>query len=40
MSDCRVVEKIDECVGEFTLVVTFRTVDDHFILSLYGCLWP
>jgi hypothetical protein len=30
MWDRRVVEKINECVGEFTLVVTFRNVEYHF----------
>jgi hypothetical protein len=28
MWDMRVVEKIDECVREFTLAVTFRNVED------------
>jgi hypothetical protein len=31
MWDKRVVEKIDEFVGDFTLVVTFRNVVDHSI---------
>jgi hypothetical protein len=30
MWDRRVVEKIDECVGEFTRVVSLKNVEDHF----------
>jgi len=39
MWDKRVVEKIDVCVGEFTLVVSFRNVVDCFVwafASVYG----
>jgi hypothetical protein len=29
--DRRVVEKINKCVGHFSLAVTFRNVEGHFI---------
>jgi hypothetical protein len=28
--DRRVEEKIEECMGEFSLAITFRNVEDHF----------
>jgi hypothetical protein len=30
MWDRRVEEKIEECVGEFSLAITFQNVEDHF----------
>jgi hypothetical protein len=36
----RVVKKIDECVGDFTLAITFRNVERSFYLGFCGCLWP
>jgi hypothetical protein len=36
--DRRVVEKIDEWVGEFTLAVTFRNVEDHFTWAFAGSM--
>jgi hypothetical protein len=36
MLDKRVVEKIDECAGEFTLAVTFRNIEDHSIWAFVG----
>jgi hypothetical protein len=32
----RMVEKIAECAREFTLVDTFRNVEDHFTLAFAG----
>jgi len=40
MWDRRVVEKVDECVGEFTLVVTFQNVDDHLTWAFAGVYGP
>jgi hypothetical protein len=40
MWDRRIVEKIDECMGEFSLTVTFRNVDDHFTWAFAGALIP
>jgi hypothetical protein len=40
MWDRRVVEKIDECVGEFTLAITFRNVEDHSTWAFAGVYGP
>jgi len=40
MLDQRVVEKIDECVGEFSVVVSFRNVEDHFAWAYVGVYGP
>jgi len=40
MWDRRVMEKIDECVGEFTLAVTFRNIKDHFTWTFTGVYGP
>jgi hypothetical protein len=40
MWDKRVVEKIDVCMGEFTLVVSFRNVADHFVWTFAGVHGP
>jgi len=32
-----VVEKIDGCVGEFLMAISFRNVENHF--SWAFCLW-
>jgi len=34
------VEKIDKCVREFTLAVTFRNVEAHFTWSFAGVYSP
>jgi hypothetical protein len=31
MWDKRVVEKVDECMGDFTLAISFRNVVDRFV---------
>jgi hypothetical protein len=36
MWDRRVVEKTDECMGEFSFVVAFRNVEDHFTWAFVG----
>ena len=36
----RVVEKIDECVGKFILVVLFRNFEDHFSCTFGGVYCP
>jgi exonuclease III len=36
MWDIRVVEKIDLCVGEFTLAIAVRNVEDHFTWGFAG----
>jgi hypothetical protein len=36
MWDKRVVEKIDVCVGNFTLAISFRNVVDHFVWAFAG----
>jgi hypothetical protein len=36
----RVVEKIDECVGKFILVVSFRNFEDHFSCTFGGVYCP
>jgi exonuclease III len=38
--DRRVVEKINECVGVFSVAVTFRNVKDHFIWAFAGVYDP
>jgi len=40
MWDRRVVEKIDECVGEFTLAILFRNVEDYFSWAFAGIYGP
>jgi hypothetical protein len=40
MWDRTMVENIDECVGEFTLVVSFRNVEDHFSCTFAGVYGP
>jgi len=40
MWDTRVVEKVDECVGDFTLVVSFRNFADHFVWTFAGIYGP
>lgn len=40
MWDRRVVENIEECVGEFTVVCSFINVDDHFTWALTGVSAP
>jgi hypothetical protein len=40
MWDKRVVEKIDECVGDFTLAVTFRNIADHSTKAFAGVYGP
>jgi hypothetical protein len=34
------VEKIDECVGKFSLALTFRNVEDHFTWAFVGVYGP
>jgi hypothetical protein len=34
--DKRVVEKVDVCMGDFTLVVSFRNVVDRFVWAFAG----
>jgi hypothetical protein len=38
MQDKRVVERIDDCVGEFTLAVTFKNIEDHFTWA-FACVY-
>jgi len=38
--DKRVVEKVDVCVGRFTLAVSLRNVDDHFEWGFVGVYGP
>lgn len=33
MWDRKVVEKVEECVGEFSVVCSLRNVDDYFSLA-------
>jgi hypothetical protein len=40
MWDRRVVEKIDGCVGEFSVAVSFRNVEDHFAWAFVGVYGP
>jgi hypothetical protein len=40
MCDRRVVEKIDEYVREFTQVVSFKNVEDHFTWAFAGVYGP
>jgi hypothetical protein len=40
MWDKRVVEKVDVCVGVFTLAVSFRNVADHFEWGFAGVYGP
>jgi hypothetical protein len=35
-----VVEKVDVCVGRFTLAVSLRNVDDHFEWGFVGVYGP
>jgi hypothetical protein len=39
MWDRRAVEKVDEYVGRYTLVVSLRNVDDNFFVGVWGCVW-
>jgi len=40
MWDRRVVEKIDECVGEFYVACSFRNVEDQFAWAFVGFYGP
>lgn len=40
MWDKRVVEKIDVCVGNFTLAISFRNVVDRFVWAFAGVYGP
>jgi hypothetical protein len=40
MWDKNMVEKINECVREFTLAVTFRNVEDHYACAFAGVYGP
>jgi exonuclease III len=40
MWDKRVVEKVDVCLGEFTLAVSLRNVADRFIWAFAGVYGP
>jgi hypothetical protein len=40
MWDKRVVEKVVECVGDYTLVVSFRNVDDDSSWAFAGVYGP
>jgi hypothetical protein len=31
MWDIRVVKKVNECMGDYTLAVSFKNVGDHFV---------
>jgi hypothetical protein len=39
MWDNRVVEKVDDCVGAYTLAVSFRGVVDQSVWAFVGCVW-
>jgi hypothetical protein len=38
MWDRRVVEKIEECVGRYTIACSFKNVDDNFVWVFGGCM--
>jgi hypothetical protein len=38
--DRRVVEKIEECVGDFSIVCSFRSVNDNFEWAFAGVYGP
>jgi exonuclease III len=40
MWDRRVVEKVDDCVGRYTLAVSLRNVDDNFLWAFGGVYGP
>jgi hypothetical protein len=40
MWDTRVVEKVDECVGEVTLAVSFKNIADNFAWAFAGVYSP
>jgi hypothetical protein len=40
MWDTRVVEKVDECVEEFTLAVSFKNIADNFAWAFAGVYGP
>jgi hypothetical protein len=40
MWDTRVVEKVDECVGEFTLAISVKTLADNFSWACAGVYGP
>jgi hypothetical protein len=40
MWDRRAVEKVDECVGQYTLVVSLRNADDNFMWAFEGVYGP
>ena len=40
MWDNRVVEKVEECVGDYTLAVSFRDVVDHSVWAFAGIYGP
>jgi hypothetical protein len=40
MWDKKVVEKVDECVGDYTLAVSFRNIVDQFVWAFAGVYDP
>jgi hypothetical protein len=40
MWDMRVVEKVDECMGMYTLAVSLRNVEDNFLWAFRGVYGP
>jgi exonuclease III len=40
MWDRRAVEKVDDCVGRYTLAVSLRNVDDNFLWAFWGVYGP
>lgn len=40
MWDRRVMEKIEECVGEFTIACSFRNVEDQLTWAFAGVYGP
>jgi hypothetical protein len=40
MWDRRAVEKVDDCVGRYTLAISLRNVDDNFLWAFGGVYGP